>query len=197
MPPGCTLVALGNERGVAAFFAFSDVVRAEAASTVRALSRAGVRASMLSGDRSDTARALADEAEIEDARGDLRPDAKRRAIAAWQAEGECVAMVGDGINDAPALAIADVGISLGSATPLAQCTADLVVLSGSLADIPAALATARRTRRIVRQNLGWALVYNVVALPAAACGLVTPLAASAGMALSSLVVVANALRAGR
>jgi len=196
-PSGCTWVALGNEQGVAALFAFCDVLRDDAASTVQALRDAGLRASMLSGDSDDTARAIARQAGIDDARGDLSPEAKREAIAALQAQGGRVAMVGDGINDAAALAVADIGISLGSATPLAQCTADVVVLSGSLADIPVALATARRARRIVRQNLAWALVYNALALPAAACGLVTPLAASAGMALSSLAVVANALRAGR
>jgi P-type Cu2+ transporter len=197
LPPSCTIVALGDDHGVAALLGFADVLREEAPATVRELTRAGVASSLLSGDRVATVQSLGAQAGISDVRGALRPEDKRAAIVALQRRGAIVAMVGDGVNDAPALAAADVGISLGAATPLAQTSADLVMLDGRLDAIPAALAIARRTRRVIRENLAWALVYNAAALPAAACGFVTPLMASAGMAVSSLVVVANALRAGR
>ena len=197
MPPSCTVVALGDDAGVAALLGFADVLREEAPATVRTLTHHGVATSMLSGDRAGTVQWVGAQAGITDVHGALRPEDKRAAIAGLQQRGAIVAMVGDGVNDAPALAAADVGISLGSATPLAQTSADLVMLDGRLDGIPAALAIARRTRHVIRENLGWALVYNVAALPAAACGFVTPLMASAGMAVSSIIVVANALRAGR
>ena len=106
-------------------------------------------------------------------------------------------MVGDGINDAPPLAQAQVSISLASATPIAQWTADVVVLNDALAAVPQAVEHARRTLAVIRQNLAWASVYNAIAIPAAAFGLVTPLVAAIGMSLSSLAVVANAARLAR
>jgi Cu2+-exporting ATPase len=197
IPSGCTVVALGDAQGPVALLGFADAPRDDALAAVRSLGAQGIGTHVLSGDRQATVDATARALAIDIARGELAPHAKRDAIDALRAEGRIVGMVGDGVNDAPALAAAHVAISLGSATPLAQCTADVVVLGERLRDIPAAVALARRARRIVRENLAWALAYNAAAIPAAAAGLVTPLVASIGMSLSSLVVIANALRAGR
>jgi Cu2+-exporting ATPase len=192
-----TDVALGDERGFIALFAVGDAVRAGAAESIARLRALSIRPAILSGDRATVVADVAAKLGITDARGDALPEDKQAAIAALQASGAVVAMVGDGINDAPSLAQAQVSVSLGSATPLAQWTAGIVVLTDDLGRIADAIAHARRTFRVVRQNLGWALLYNLIAIPAAAFGYVTPLVAAAGMSLSSLVVVANALRLAR
>ena len=134
---------------------------------------------------------------IVDARGGLTPEDKRDVIARLQAQGAIVAMMGDGINDAPALAQAQVSIACGPATPLAQHTADVVILSDHVERAATALHEARRTLAVIRQNLAWAVAYNAIAIPAAAFGFVTPVVAAVGMSVSSLVVVANALRLTR
>jgi Cu2+-exporting ATPase len=194
--PG-TVVMLANERAVLAAFALGDTPRADAADAVAALRALGVATVLMSGDRQEAADAAGRAVGIADARGDLKPDDKLAAIRALQAQGAVVAMVGDGVNDAPGLAQAQVSVSLGSATALAQWTADVVVLSDALARVPEAVAHARRTLAVVRQNLAWASLYNAVAIPAAALGYVTPLLAAAGMSASSLAVVGNALRVAR
>ncbi len=195
--PAATLVALGDRDGFLALFALGDTIRPGAGALVETLQRRGIVPVLLSGDRTETVVALARALGIEEARGDALPEDKRAAVAALQAKGAVVAMVGDGINDAPSLAQAQVSLSLGSATPLAQWTADVVVLCDDLTRIGDAIAHARRTLAVVRENLGWAFAYNAIAIPAAALGFVTPLAAAAGMSLSSLVVVGNALRVAR
>jgi Cu2+-exporting ATPase len=197
LPQSASVVALGSGAGIGAIFALGDAPREHAAEAIAALRRAGVVPLVVSGDRSATAQALGRDLHIDDARGDLSPADKRDAIRALQQAGGVVAMVGDGVNDAPGLAQAQVSISLASATPLAQWTADVVVLSDELRRIPETIVHARRTLALVRQNLGWAFAYNAVAIPAAAFGFVTPLAAALGMSISSLVVVGNALRAAR
>ena len=192
-----TVVLLGCADGVVAGFALGDTPRLDAAAAVAALRAIGVVPILMSGDRAEAARATAAVLGIADARGDLAPEDKREAIRALQAQGAVVAMVGDGVNDAPGLAQAQVSVSLGSATPLAQWTADVVILSDAIARVGEAILHARRTLGVVRQNLGWASVYNAIAIPAAALGFVTPLLAAVGMSLSSLVVVGNALRVAR
>ncbi|MFO1284920.1 MAG: heavy metal translocating P-type ATPase [Burkholderiales bacterium] len=194
---GTSVVALGDETGFLAAFAFGDDLRDDARDAVARLHAIGVRTTLLSGDVSPSATACARAAGILVAEGDLDPDAKRARIEAMQKGGEVVAMVGDGINDAPPLAQAQVSISLASATPIAQWTADVVVLNDALAAVPQAVEHARRTLAVIRQNLAWASVYNAIAIPSAAFGLVTPLVAAIGMSLSSLAVVANAARLAR
>ena len=190
-------IELGDGSGVLARFVLEDEPRPGAALLVRRLKRLGIETMLLSGDRATTVAAVAASLKIAEARGDAQPEDKRDAIAQLQARGANVAMVGDGINDAPSLAQAQVSVSLGSATPLAQWTADVVVLGDELPRIADAIVHARRTLRVVRANLGWAFAYNAVAIPAAAAGYVSPLIAAVGMSVSSLVVVANALTVGR
>ncbi len=192
-----SVAVLGDEHGTRAVFALGDTLRPGAREVVQALRDDGIVPVLLSGDRASSVTAIARQLGIEDARGDLAPAGKREAIVELQAHGAVVAMAGDGINDAPGLAQAQVSVSLGSATPLAQWTADVVILSDALPRIGEAIRQARRTLAVVRQNLGWAIAYNAVAIPAAALGYVTPLLAAIGMSLSSLVVVLNALRLAR
>ena len=192
-----THVALGDASGLIAQFTLADTLRPGAADLVARLSRLGIVPVLISGDRTASVEAIARALGIADARGDAQPEDKRDALVRLQKEGAIVAMVGDGINDAPSLAQAQVSVSLGSATALAQQTADIVVLGDDLGRVADAIAHARRTYRVIRQNLAWAFAYNLVAVPAAAFGMVTPLVAAIGMSASSLLVVGNALRVAR
>ncbi len=189
-----TLAGLGNGSGWIAILVFADALRSGAEPLVAALRASGIVPVLLSGDRPESVAAVAASLGIADARAALLPEGKRDAIALLQAGGAVVAMVGDGINDAPALAQAQVSVSLGGATPLAQWIADVVVLPDRVELVAATIAGARRAFAVIRQNLVWAALYNAIAIPAAAFGYVTPLAAAIGMSASSLLVVGNALR---
>jgi Cu2+-exporting ATPase len=149
---------------------------------------------VLSGDEHPAVERVAAELGIANVRSRATPGDKREYVRALQQSGRRVAMVGDGINDAPVLAQADVAIAMGGGADLAQVRGDIVLLSNSLADLARGVALARKTRRVLRENLAWALAYNLVAVPLAFAGLVTPLAAAIGMSASSLAVVLNALR---
>jgi Cu2+-exporting ATPase len=139
-------------------------------------------------------RHVAAELGIAQARHGMRPDDKLARVRELQAAGHQVAMIGDGVNDAPVLAGADVSIAMGQGAQLAHASADMVVLSERLGALPDGIAKARRTRTVIKQNLGWALFYNMSAVPLAAAGMVAPWMAAIGMSFSSLVVVFNALR---
>jgi Cu2+-exporting ATPase len=191
---GETAIALGSAAGWRAFFVFRDVVRAEAATVVAELKATGLRLAIFSGDAPAAARRIGALLGIEDARGGMLPEDKRDALAAWQHQGAVVAMVGDGVNDAPVLAQAQVSIALGGGADLARTQADMVLPGNRLAALPAAVRLSRRTLRIIRQSLGWAFVYNLGAIPLALSGWVTPWMAGIGMSVSSLLVVLNALR---
>jgi len=176
---------------------FTDEVRPEAAAAVAALKALGLEPSLLSGDRSSTVGEVAQKVGIADFAGGLLPADKLARIRAWQAAGEVVAMVGDGINDAPALAQADAGIAMGTGTDIAREAGHVTLLSGHLERVERAIRLGRAAVRVMKQNLFWAMVYNAIAIPAAAWGLMNPIAASAAMALSSFSVVLNSLRLRR
>jgi Cu2+-exporting ATPase len=194
---GETVVALADATRWHASFRFGDRLRPTASGLVDALRKAGLGVTMLSGDCEATVAHVARAAGIGTWRAQARPEDKRAHIAALQARGAVVAMVGDGVNDAPSLAQADVSLALGNAAALTQWTADVVVLGDDLTRVAFALDAARRTFRVIRQNVGWALAYNLVAIPLAATGGLSPLAAAAGMSISSLLVAGNAWRLTR
>ena len=161
------------------------------------LAAAGIKLSIFSGDLPAAAARVGAALGIADARGGLSPEDKHAALRALQEAGETVAMVGDGVNDAPVLAQAQVSIAMGGGADLARANADVVLLGNDLQALPEGLALARRTVRIVRQNLVWAFAYNFLAIPLAMAGWVTPWMAGIGMSASSLLVVLNALRLQR
>jgi Cu2+-exporting ATPase len=188
---------LGDGCSASARFEVIEHEREYAASALAQLRRDGITLHLASGDAFERVRDFAARFAIDDVHARQSPEQKLALVRQLQDEGRCVAMIGDGLNDAPVLAGADVSIAIGEGAALAQRAADLVLTSPSLARIPAAIALARRTRTIVRQNFGWAIGYNLMALPLAATGLVTPWLAALGMTLSSLVVTINALRLAR
>jgi len=190
-----TKVWLGDERGPIAVFELSDRIRDEARDVVAALVRSGHRVVLLSGDSPEAVRAAARTAGILEFHALMTPEQKLAAVQTLQAQGAVVAMVGDGINDAPVLAQAQVSVAMGTGSALAQNAADMVLVSGRLGDLVRGVAASRKALRVIRQNLAWAFAYNVVALPLAVGGNITPWMAALGMSLSSLLVVLNALRA--
>ncbi len=187
-------VWLADRDHVLARFELRDTLRPDAAQTVARLAADGLRVHLLSGDHADAAHDVARTLGITQVRANASPTDKLDYVRALQQAGGRVLMVGDGINDAPVLAAADVSIAVGDATALARTSADAVLLSPHLDMVGRLLALARRTRRIVLQNLGWATAYNLTAIPAAALGYVPPWLAAVGMSASSLLVVGNALR---
>ena len=192
-----TIVGLADDNGILAWLGLGDKLRPQAADLVDKLKAMGVRLHLFSGDHTDNVLALARRLGIEDARGGMLPENKLDAVKALQDGGAVVAMTGDGVNDAPVLAQAQVSVAIDQGAEAAQAAADMVLLSSELSRLADGVDIARRTQRIIHQNLAWALLYNVIAIPAAALGYVTPWMAGIGMSLSSLLVVLNALRISR
>ena len=194
---GATQVFLGTDGRVAARFDIGDELRPDARSALNELEKIGLNLVLLSGDRETAVKRVATTLAIREARARCSPQDKLEAIHALQSSGATVVMVGDGINDAPVLAGADASIAPSHAALLAQTSADILMLGESLQPLVTAFRAARQTMRIVRQNIVWAVGYNISALPLAAAGLVPPWAAAIGMSASSLIVVLNALRLSR
>ena len=187
-------VYLADQQGWIARFELGEAVRPDAAQAVAALQAQGLSVHMLSGDRTPTVLRLASQLGIAHVLGDCTPEAKLEHLRTLQAQGRKVLMVGDGLNDGPVLAGAHASVAVGLAVPLAQAKSDFVMPGAQLLMLPAMLGQARRTLRVVRQNLLWAAAYNAVCVPLALAGLLPPWLAGLGMALSSLLVVANAAR---
>jgi Cu+-exporting ATPase len=192
--PGVTVTVDGAAAGE---IEVADAIKPEAAEAVRRLRALGLEVWMLTGDRNDVAGAIAREAGIDHVIADALPDRKVDEIRKLQAGGRRVAMVGDGVNDAPALAQADLGIAMGSGADVAMEAGDITLLGSRLTGVADAIELSRRTMRVIRQNLFWAFAYNTVGIPVAALGLLSPMLASGAMALSSVTVVLNSLRRGK
>jgi Cu2+-exporting ATPase len=193
-PSGGAGVVLGDCTGLLARFEFADQPRQAAAETVERLEAMGLEVELLSGDESRAVRRVAETLGIERFQARCLPQGKLARIQDLQRAGAVVAMVGDGVNDAPVLAAAQVSLAMGGGTHIAHASSDMVLLSENLLHLVEAVKTSRRTLAVIRQNLAWALLYNVVALPLAAAGWIAPWMAAIGMSTSSLVVVVNALR---
>lgn len=188
---------LADTTGPLAWFVLDDRLRDDALALLSACRKRGWKTLLLSGDSSPMVGRIAEELGIDEARGGLTPADKLVRLQAMQAAGARVLMLGDGVNDVPVLAAADISIAMGSATDLAKTSADAVLLSNRLQSLVSAFQVARRSRRIIIENLAWASLYNGLILPFAAVGWVTPLWAALGMSASSLLVVLNALRLTR
>jgi Cu+-exporting ATPase len=188
-----TVIWVADQDGLVGVMAIADPLRPESVTAVRTLRDMGVRSLMLSGDAQNVAEAIGRQAGLDEVRGEVKPDGKAAVIERLSREGRTVGMVGDGINDAPALAAADVGIAMGTGTDIAMETAGITLMRPDPRLVAASISASRATFRKIRQNLFWAFIYNVIGIPLAALGMLSPAIAGAAMAMSSVSVVSNSL----
>jgi heavy metal translocating P-type ATPase len=194
---GRTVVFAGWQGRVRGVLGVADTIKPDAIGTLAQLREMGLEVAMITGDNARTARAIGAELGIDRILAEVVPEDKVNEIRRLQAEGKGVAMVGDGINDAPALVAADLGIAIGTGTDVAIESSDITLMAGDLRGVVDAIRLSRRTFRIILQNLAWAFGYNTAAIPLAALGLLNPIIAGAAMAMSSVTVVTNSLRLRR
>jgi P-type Cu+ transporter len=194
---GKTAMLVAIDRRYAGVVAVADTIKETSKAAVSRLKEMGIQVIMITGDNERTAKAIAAQVGIDHVRAEVLPEGKAEEVKKLQAEGKKVAMVGDGINDAPALATADIGMAIGTGTDVAMEAADVTLMRGDLSSIPDAIYMSRKTMMNIKQNLFWALAYNTLGIPIAAIGFLAPWVAGAAMALSSVSVVLNALRLQR
>ena len=189
---GKTVVCMAVNQKAAAIFAIGDTVKSDARETVAALKRFHINVILLTGDNQQTASAIAREVTISEVISHALPQDKASVVERYKARG-ITAMIGDGINDAPALATADLGIAIGRGTDIAIEAADITLIRSDLKEIPVAIRLSQKTMRKIKQNLFWAFLYNLIGIPFAALGILSPILAGAAMAFSSVSVVLNSL----